>query len=122
MDEILIWANVVNIWACIGISLALEVIEGWRITEDKLHVKFKESWYNCKEGGLNQGSNCSNDESYWDGGCALDEGNDLFYEERNFTCEWVYEGDDNVEEEEHKKFTIGKAYTIGNPGAMMIHV
>lgn len=85
-------------------------------------MKFKESWYYCEEWGLNQGSNCSNDESNRDAGSIVDKSNDLFYEERDFASEWVNESDDDVEKEEHKKFTIGKAYTISDPRAVMIHI
>jgi|694.fasta_scaffold73154_3 hypothetical protein len=85
-------------------------------------MKFKKSGYYCEERSLNQSSNSSNNESNRYSRSAVDERNDFFYEKRYFTCERVDESDDNVEKEEHKKFTIGKAYTVSNPGAMMIHV
>ena len=75
-----------------------------------------------KEGNLDNDSDDSDDEVNGEALGFIGNCNNLLNEEGDLAAEGVYEGQDDIEEEEHKEFSVTKAYAIGDPGAVVVHI
>ena len=70
-----------------------------------------------------EGDTCgSEDKGSGDGFLSFEEFDNFSDEEGNFTGEGEDDGKDDVEEEEHEVFAVREADTVGDPGAMVVHV
>ena len=53
---------------------------------------------------------------------SVDDAYDFLGHADSFADDAKDEREDDIEEKEHEEFTIGKAYTVGDPGTVVVHV
>jgi len=85
-------------------------------------VKFEKHGDDNKEGYLNQDPNDSDDEIDGKALGFIGDGYNLLDKEGNLAPQGVNQGQDDIEEEEHEEFSVTKAYTVGDPRAVVIHI
>ena len=97
--KIFISPDIIDIGTYIGVALALEVIQGWRVFEDQFYMELKEE-NNCyKEDDFEDDCCYSEDKGDWEGDGVVEKSDDLFDEERDFDRHGEDEGQDDIEEE-----------------------
>lgn len=82
-----------------------------------------EEWNNrAIKGDLDQSPDCSqhcmNRNSWSPCGYVKD----VHHKQRNLTANAESKSHDDVEQKKHEELSVGKAYTVGDPGTVMIHV
>lgn len=75
-----------------------------------------------EEGDLDEDTDDLDDEVDVDGLLLLGDGDDLLDEEGDLAAERVDEGENDIEEEEHKELSVAESDAVGDPGAVVVHV
>ena len=85
-------------------------------------MKPEEHAYDDEESDLDQQADGLDDEIDGDALFFVDDGDDLPNEKREFAGKREDEGEDDVEKEEHKEFTVAETDAVGDPGAVVVHI
>ena len=122
MDEVLVGADIVDIWPCIGIPLSLQVVKSGGVAQNEFDMEFEKHGDDAEKGDLDEESNHADDGVNAQRLLAGEDLDNFGYFEWQFDSDGEDESQDDVEEEEHEEFPVAEPHAVGNPRTVVVHV
>ena len=122
LDKVVVCANVVHIGPSILVFLLLLVLYGSRVGEHPFHVKSEQQADGSFKGDYRNQAYTADDGLGRELAAAFDDGTVLLNLEEGFPDRWEGQGKDDVEEHQHEELAVIDADTVGDPGAVVVHL